>query len=72
MPISASAQISIPLDIAKVDVITTKHTRDGKFVITVESQEETTRCGVCQQPKKSMVRKVARPLPDIGVGLFAF
>jgi len=49
MPIPASAQISIPLDIPKVDVIATKHTRDGKFIITVESLKETTRCGVCEE-----------------------
>ena len=49
MTITTSARISIPLDIAKVDVIDTKHTRDGQFIITVESQEETTVCGVCQE-----------------------
>jgi len=49
MPIPASAQISIPLDIPKVDVIATKHTRDGKFIIAVESLKETIRCGVCQE-----------------------
>lgn len=49
MPIPASAKISIPLDIPQVDVIATEHTRDGKFIITVESLKETTRCGVCQE-----------------------
>jgi transposase len=49
MTITTSARISIPLDIAKVDVIDTKHTRDGQFIITVESQEETTICGVCKE-----------------------
>jgi transposase len=49
MTISTSARISIPLDIAKVDVIETKHTGDGQFIITVASQEETTICGVCQE-----------------------
>lgn len=49
MPISTSAQISFPLDIPQVDVLATKQTRDGKFIITVESRQETTKCGVCQQ-----------------------
>jgi hypothetical protein len=48
MPIPVSAKISIPLDIPKVEVIATKHSREGKFIITVESLVETTRCGVCQ------------------------
>lgn len=49
MPISTSAQISFPLDIPQVDVLATKQRRDGKFIITVESRQETTKCGVCQQ-----------------------
>lgn len=49
MALSTTAQISIPLDIPKVDVIATKQTRDGQFIITVESQEETTTCGICKQ-----------------------
>jgi transposase len=49
MTLTTSARISIPLDIAKVDVIETKHTRDGEFIITVESQEKTTICGVCKE-----------------------
>jgi len=49
MPITTSARISIPLDIPKVDVIDTKHTHDGQFIITVESQEERTVCGVCNE-----------------------
>lgn len=49
MPISSSAKISLPLDILQVDVLATKQTRDGKFLITVESRRETTQCGVCQQ-----------------------
>ena len=49
MPISTSAQISFPLDIPQVDVLATKRTRAGKFIITVESRKETTRCGVCKQ-----------------------
>ena len=42
MPISTPAQID-------VDVLATEQTRDGKFIITVESRQETTPCGVCQQ-----------------------
>jgi len=49
MPISTSTQISFPLDIPQVDVLANKQTRDGKFVITVESRQETTKCGVCKQ-----------------------
>jgi transposase len=49
MPISTSAQISFPLDIPQVDVLATKRTRDGKFIITVESRKKTTKCGVCKQ-----------------------
>lgn len=49
MPITTSARISIPLDIPKVDVIDTKHTHNGEFIITVESQEERTECGVCKE-----------------------
>jgi transposase len=49
MLISTTAQISFPLDIPQVDVLATKQTRDGKFIITVESRKETTRCGVCKQ-----------------------
>jgi transposase len=49
MSISAPAKISLPLDIPQVDVLATKQTRDGKFLITVESRRETTKCGVCQQ-----------------------
>ena len=49
MPISTPAKISFPLDIPQVDVVATKQTRDGKFIITVESRRETTACGVCKQ-----------------------
>ena len=49
MPITAPAKISLPLDIPQVDVLATKQTRDGKFIITVESRRETTKCGVCKQ-----------------------
>jgi transposase len=33
-------------------VVATKQTRDGKFIITVESRCETTECGVCKQKIK--------------------
>lgn len=49
MPISTPARISFPLDIPQVDVLATKQTQDGKFIITVESRRKTTKCGVCQQ-----------------------
>jgi transposase len=49
MPISTPAQISFPLDIPQVDVLATKQTRDGQFIITVESRRETTKCGVCHK-----------------------
>jgi transposase len=49
MPISTAARISFPLDIPQVDVLATRQSRDGKFIITVESRQETTRCGVCKQ-----------------------
>ena len=49
MSISTPAKISLALDIPQVDVLATKQTRDGKFLITVESRRETTKCGVCQQ-----------------------
>ena len=49
MPISTTARISFPLDIPQVDVLETRQTRDGKFMITVESCKETIKCGVCKQ-----------------------
>jgi transposase len=49
MPVSTPATIRLPLDIPQVDVLSTKQTPDGKFIITVESRQKTTRCGVCQK-----------------------
>jgi transposase len=49
MPITTPAKISLPLDIPQVDVLATQQTRDGKFIITVESRRKTTKCGVCKQ-----------------------
>jgi transposase len=46
---STPAKISFPLDIPQVDVLGTEQKKDGKFIITVESRIETTKCGVCQQ-----------------------
>ena len=47
MPKTTPAKISFPLDIPEVDVLGMEQTKDGKFVITVESRCETTRCGIC-------------------------
>ena len=49
MPKSTPAKISFPLDIPQVDVLGTEQKQYGKFIITVESRIETTKCGVCQQ-----------------------
>ena len=46
---SRPATINIPLDIPEIDVLTTKHTKDNKFIITVESRCQITKCGLCQQ-----------------------
>jgi transposase len=49
MSISSPAKISLPLDIPEVDVLIAQQTEDGKFIITVESRRETTKCGICQK-----------------------
>lgn len=49
---STPAKITFPLDLPDVDVLHTKQTRDNKFMITVESRLETTKCGVCKQKVK--------------------
>jgi transposase len=49
MTLYRPAQISFPLDIPKMDVMGTKVTEKGQFIISVESQEETVVCGICQQ-----------------------
>ena len=49
MPIQNTAQIRIPLDIPDVEVLGTEITSDGQFLIRVESQVETTQCGVCHE-----------------------
>ena len=47
MPIPTVPQISFPLDIPQVEVIATKQTKDGQYIIEVESLCQTTKCGVC-------------------------
>jgi len=47
MTLSRPAQLSIPLDVPDVDIYDTRSSRDGKFIIYVESRHETTKCGVC-------------------------
>jgi transposase len=44
-----ASELKIPLDIPDVEVLDTKITGDGRLLITVESQVETTRCGICHQ-----------------------
>ena len=42
-----SAKISFPLDIPEVEVLGIEQSKDGKIIIRVESQKETTVCGIC-------------------------
>ena len=44
-----ASELKIPLDIPDVEVLDTEITGDGRFLIRVESQVETTRCGICGQ-----------------------
>ena len=44
-----ASELKIPLDIANVDVLETEITDEGRLIITVESQLETTTCGICHQ-----------------------
>ena len=46
---SRPAQLTIPLDIADVDIRETRSSSDGKLIIYVESRQETITCGVCRQ-----------------------
>ena len=39
---SRSAPLTIPLDTPDVDIYNTNITRDGQFIITLESRQETT------------------------------
>ncbi len=49
MPLNPPAKITFPLDIPGVDVLQTELTPERHFLITVESRQETTTCGICQQ-----------------------
>lgn len=44
-----SATITIPLDIPEVKVLSTEITLDKQLLISVESNQATTPCGVCKQ-----------------------
>lgn len=44
-----ASELRVPLDIPDVEVLGTEITTDGKVVIEVESQVETTKCGICGQ-----------------------
>jgi transposase len=44
-----TAELRIPLDIADVEILSTKITNNGRLIIQVESRVETTRCGICGQ-----------------------
>ncbi|HRQ41555.1 MAG TPA: hypothetical protein PLD25_26845 [Chloroflexota bacterium] len=48
----SSGKLTIPLDIPDVDIMGTEITRDGKYIIEVESRLETTPCGICGQAIK--------------------
>lgn len=45
-----AAELKIPLDIPKVEVLDSEITKDGRLIITVESQVETISCGLCHHP----------------------
>jgi transposase len=42
-----SAELRIPLDIPDVEIVSTKITNDGRLIIRVESELDTTQCGIC-------------------------
>ena len=44
-----ASEIKIPLDISEVEVVDTEITDDEQLLIKVESQIETTECGICGQ-----------------------
>jgi transposase len=46
------AKLIIPLDIPDVDIMGTEITREGQFIIEVESRQDTTRCGICGEQIK--------------------
>lgn len=49
MPSQSQAMIEIPLDIPQVEVLSSEIKPGGKLLIRVESQIETTACGLCGQ-----------------------
>lgn len=53
MPISTLATISFPLDIPQVDVLATKQTQDGKFIITLRCKVVTKQPNAAFAKKKS-------------------
>jgi len=52
MPRYIAARISFPLDIPDVDVLSTQKNRQGQYIITVSSSQETTTCGICREQIK--------------------
>lgn len=44
-----ASELKIPFDISDVEIINSRITADGKLLIQVESEVETTRCGCCGQ-----------------------
>ena len=42
-----ASEIKIPLDLPDVEVLSTEISSDGQLLIRVESQLETTSCGLC-------------------------
>jgi transposase len=44
-----ASELTIPLDIPNVDIVATEITDDEQLLIKVESQIETTVCGICGQ-----------------------
>lgn len=64
------AKITLPLDIEKVDVLGTRQ-KGKEFIIRVQSQEKTTRCGLCGQEINCNYGKGAkirlRHLPILGM-----
>ena len=44
-----ASELKIPLDIPDVEILDTEITDDGRLLIRVESQVETTKCGICGQ-----------------------
>jgi transposase len=66
----STAQITVPLDIPDVRVLQTQLTKQGEFIITVESTLDSARCRCCgREIRKSHGRDdwvVVRHLPILG------